>query len=99
MQVDQGISLTRGHTANVESIQEIAETYKSLTIDFNAVKLFYKTLSSSVSQAQMFEMMDLMRTMIYEIAMERADDQEAQLMCIRGLLILISNEQITEYQA
>ena len=82
-----------------EETQKIGDKLRPAAIDFNAVKLYYKTIGNSVPQANMIEMMDLMKTMIYEVAMERQDDPDVLLMCIRGLLMLISNEQMSEFSA
>ena len=83
----------------IEKNKLITDLYSPLAIDFNAVKLYYKNLGNSVSQMDVMEMMDLMGTMINESIESCPEDQDVQLMCLRGLLILISNETITEYSA
>ena len=61
-------------------------------VDYNAVKLYYKSLSNSMPMPQLFEMMEVMNTMILEAYLSREDEEDVKLMSIRGLLLLLANE-------
>jgi len=78
--------------------QQLIQKYRPLAIDLNAVRLFFQKLRSIVDDEGSF--WDAIETMI-EIIMHEYEtsqyDPVVQVMCVRGLLLLMLNEHFADY--
>lgn len=49
------------------SNKKVTNQFKSIMIDFNAAQLYFKSLGNNMSLEQMFDMIDVLRTLIHDM--------------------------------
>ena len=79
----------------LEEREEMMIKYEPLNLDSSAVKFFFKSLRKTSGDEETFwQSIEIMVEIIINEFENSDDDPYKQLMCIRGLIILILNEEV-----
>ena len=94
----QGVQVDELHKLRSEMLaerDEMIEKYAPLNLDSSAIKYFFKHLRMSSGDEESFwQQIETTVEIIITEFDNSDDDPYKQLMCIRGLIILILNEQV-----
>ena len=94
MQV-QADDLQKQRTEMLEERELMMKKYAPLNLDSSAIKFFFKSLRQISGDEETFwQSIEIMVEIIINEFENSDDDPYKQLMCIRGLIILILNEQV-----
>lgn len=78
--------------------QTLIAKMRSVSIDYKAVKLYFKQLKESISNRDHNQELILQMTELLHHEMAQPDvEQVSQLMCLRGLLMLMHNDQFSDF--
>ena len=79
----------------LEEREHMINRYEPLNLDSSAVKFFFKSLRQTSGDEESFwQSLETTVEIIVNEFDNSDDDPYKQLMCIRGLIILILNEQV-----
>lgn len=94
----QAEELSKERQSVLKVRKEMRQKFEPLAIDMVAVRLFMTKVKSTLTDEQSFwESIEIMVEIILHEYETSEYDPITQLMCIRGLFILMLNEQFSDY--
>lgn len=99
-QAEPAVELQKQRLALIETRARIAAQLQPLAIDLQAVKFYFKQLRNIPDQTEegYMENVEVLLDVIDDLT-TASEEERSRLMCARGLLLLMHNEQFSDYQA
>ena len=92
------MELQKQRLALIETRARIAAQLQPLAIDLQAVKFYFKQLRNIPDQTEegYMENVEVLLDVIDDLT-TASEEERSRLMCTRGLLLLMHNEQFSDY--
>lgn len=94
----QSEELSKERAQTLATRKELMQKFSPLAIDLTAVKDFFGRVKLAIDDDDVYwESIGIMAELIEHIYKENEEDPATQLMCVRGLLILLINEHLADF--